>query len=380
MSRIAILTQHWTLRSMNLGHWAVLGIGLFLIPWALVVHAEPSTAEGPPATSTISTEVVDPPGHTSDDAGDSLGFPFEVADLPGLAGRLGDEVIHWYRVTPPGDRVSWGGLAVCCLLGCSILLERLLRLRERTIIPADFTAKFLDRLHGGKLDAGRALDYCEENPSPAARVALAAVRRWGRPAADLERAVALAHRVESDRLRRNVGTFRRLAVLAPLIGFLGTLLAAGRILAAIPPGVPLQEGLDLGFHWGPELASALGPLTAGVVIATLAVVAYDGLQARIERLAGSLDRLGAETIDAIAMAVPIASASLSVPTSRAGDLDAEPRGPSYRMHAPSETAPAGVFGLVRPPHASGNLNLKSSDQRTQRFPRTRTEGESSAQL
>ena len=39
------------------------------------------------------------------------------------------------------------------------------------------------------------------NPSPAARVALAAVRRWGRPAVDLERAVALTHRGEADRLR-----------------------------------------------------------------------------------------------------------------------------------------------------------------------------------
>jgi biopolymer transport protein ExbB len=266
------------------------------------------------------------------------------------------------------------------VLGCSILLERLSRLRERAIIPADFTAKFLDRLHGGKLDAGRALDYCEENPSPAARVALAAVRRWGRPAADLERAVALAHRVESDRLRRNVGTFRRLAVLAPLIGFLGTLLAAGRILAAIPPGVPLAEGLDLGFHWGPELASALGPLTSGVIIATLAVVAYDGLQARIERLSGALDRLGAETIDAIAMTVPISSAPLSVPTSRKGDPVADSRGSSHRMHPPSETTPAGIFGLVHSPHTSGTSTFRPTDRRAQRFPRPKSEGETSSHV
>ena len=83
----------------------------------------------------------------------------------------------------------------------------------------------MDRLHDGKLDCGQALDHCELNPSPAARVALAAVRRWGRPAADLERAVALAHRVETDRLRRNVGTLRRIAVLTPLLGLLGTLFA-----------------------------------------------------------------------------------------------------------------------------------------------------------
>ena len=107
-------------------------------------------------------------------------------------------------------------------------------LRGRRIVPPDFTERFLDRLHEGKLDGGKALDYCEMNPSPAARVALAAVRRWGRPAADLERAVALAHRVESERLRLNVGTLRRIAALAPLLGVLGCLLALGRVSRRCP--------------------------------------------------------------------------------------------------------------------------------------------------
>ena len=87
------------------------------------------------------------------------------------------------------------------------------RLRRRRVIPPDFMTRFLDRLRDGKLDSGKALDICELNSSPAARVALAAVRRWGRPAADLERAVAIAARVEADRLRRNVGTLRRIAAL-----------------------------------------------------------------------------------------------------------------------------------------------------------------------
>ena len=64
--------------------------------------------------------------------------------------------------------------------------------------------------------------------------------------------------------------------------------------------------------WGRALASALSPLTAGIAIGTLALVSYDTLFARIERLTGALDRLGAETIDAIAMATPPAAPSLHV--------------------------------------------------------------------
>jgi biopolymer transport protein ExbB len=203
--------------------------------------------------------------------------------------------------------MCWGGLLASTLLALAVVLERLSRLRRRSIIPAEFTARFLDRLHEGKLDGGKALDYCEMNPSPAARIALAAVRRWGRPAADLERAVALAHRAEAEQLRRNVGTLKRVAVLAPLLGFLGMLLAAGRVLAAVPSTGLLAEKAAVATgstSWPAELASTLVPLTSGVALATLALVAYDALVIRIERLAGMLDRLGAETIDAIAVAVP----------------------------------------------------------------------------
>lgn len=248
-------------------------------------------------------------------------------DLPGLA-RIGGNLLRsglgWYRRTPPADRVCQGGLAACAWLGFVVLLERTLRLRARKIVPPDFTERFLDRLHEGRLDGGKALDYCEMNPSPAARVALAAVRRWGRPAADLERAVALAHRVESERLKVNVGTLRRIAALAPLLGVLGTLLALGRVLEMLPGDGPGA------LPWGRALASALVPLTAGIAVGTLALVGYDMLLARVERLTGALDRLGAETIDAIAMTTPPAVPSLLASPLHARSNDHK----THHQHAP----------------------------------------------
>ena len=219
-------------------------------------------------------------------------------------GRLGHWLIGWYGRTPPPERVTWGGLVACGGLGLVVLLERIWRLRERRVVPSAFTAKFVDHLHEGKLDCGQALDHCERNPSPAARVALAAVRRWGRPAGDLERAVSTAHRVETDRLRRNVGTLRRVAALSALLGILGTLFALGRALESIPPSSGLAVSSGASVAWGPALAAAITPLSTGLVIATLALVAYDGVLTRVEKLAGALDRLGAETIEAIAMSAP----------------------------------------------------------------------------
>ena len=220
-----------------------------------------------------------------------------------------DRAIAWYQTTPADERVTWAGLACCAVFGGAVTLERLARVRRKRVIPRAYGDKFHSRLVEGKLDRGKALDYCELNPSPVANVVLAAIRRWGRPAGDLERGVALARSREVDHLRRNIATLRRIAILAPLIGLLGSLHLVGRVMSTE------------GEAWGPAMGAALGPLTAGVALAIIALVAYDGLTARVERIASALDRLGAETVDAIAMSVP------SEP-SRAVKIRREPGGPS----------------------------------------------------
>jgi biopolymer transport protein ExbB len=247
--------------------------------------------------------------------------------------RMVSSLAEWYGRTPPPERVTWGGLLACGGLGLVVLMERMLRLRERRVVPPAFTARFVDRLHEGRLDCGQALDYCERNPSPAARVALAAVRRWGRPAGDLERAVAMAHRVEAEGLRRNVGTLRRAAALSALLGVLGTLFALGRALESIPPasanGLAVEKAAPIA--WGPALAAAITPLSTGLIVATLALVAYDGVLSRVEKLAGALDRLGAETIEAIAMSAPPPAAPIAMA-----------RSPHFaRVRRDEQDAPAG---------------------------------------
>ncbi len=262
----------------------------------------PAVAQGPQVDNALKEDTVlatDHAGHAAKAPAATRGD--EVRRLTARLERIAHAVMVWYRRTPPAERVTWGAMIACSLLGVLVILERLLKLRRRKIMPQAFTARFLDRLHDGKLDCGQALDVCELNPSPAADVALAAVRRWGRPAGDLERAVALAHRVETERLRRNIGTLRRIAALAPLLGLLGTLFALERAFQAMPAQA---------LAWGPAVATTLTPLSAGIVIATLSLIAYDALLIRIEKLAAGLDRLGAETIDAIAMAAPYSAPSL----------------------------------------------------------------------
>lgn len=207
------------------------------------------------------------------------------------AARLAQQVAWrgaaWYRRTLPAERMSWGGLLVCAAYGASIVSGRLLQLRKRLVCPAGFADRLVSRIREGRLDRLKASDLCELNPSAAARVALAAIRRWDRPVAELDRAVALAVRVETDRLNLRVESLRRIAALLALLGLLGTLRLAS---SAWDPALPSA---------GRAIGSALGPLTAGVALAILALVAYDGLSAGIESHKSALQSLGADLVDAI---------------------------------------------------------------------------------
>ena len=74
--------------------------------------------------------------------------------------------------------------------------------------------------------------------------------------------------------------------------------------------------------------------TAGVALATLALIAYDGLAGRVEQLSDSLDRVGAETIDAIALALP---AGFAVePRGVTPGAAHGPHGPSGPTRTPSQ--------------------------------------------
>ena len=89
------------------------------------------------------------------------------------------------------------------------------------------------------------------------------------------------------------------------------------------------------------MAATLTPLSAGIVVATLSLIAYDALLIRIENLAGGLDRLGAETIDAIAVAAPLWTPTMAL-------AQGEPRLPHLRPDPdPTRTARA-----ARSPHQS----------------------------
>ncbi|MGI9177059.1 MAG: MotA/TolQ/ExbB proton channel family protein [Pirellulales bacterium] len=206
-------------------------------------------------------------------------------------------------VIPTGNLLATirdGGILMVPLLGCSFLLavfgiERAVSLRTARVVPKMFVNRFVEQVQSGSLARGAALDTCEENGSPAARVFAAAVRRWGRPAVEIEQAAIDACERELNHLRRYRRIFNGVATIAPLLGLLGTVFglihAFNDVASSGAMGRP--DLLARGF------GEALITTAMGLLVAIPAMVMHSFFTGRIDRLAMRLDEACQQVIDAI---------------------------------------------------------------------------------
>ena len=80
-------------------------------------------------------------------------------------------------------------IAICSLLLVAFVFERTVSLRRGRVIPKPFVKRFLQQLREGDFDREESLKLCEESGSPVSEVFAGAVRKWGRPAVEVEQAI-----------------------------------------------------------------------------------------------------------------------------------------------------------------------------------------------
>ncbi len=191
-----------------------------------------------------------------------------------------------------------GGLLMIPIGLCSFALlmfvfERAISLRQGRVIPRPFVRRFLEQLREGQLTRDDALKLCEENKSPVADVFGAAVRKWGRPAVEVEQAIIDAGERVTNGLRRYLRLFNGISTISPLLGLLGTVLGMIRAFNAI---------VNAGAMGRPELlaggiSQALLTTAAGLSVAIPALIAYLYFVGRVDRLIISIDSLGQQVVD-----------------------------------------------------------------------------------
>ncbi|MBX9791514.1 MAG: MotA/TolQ/ExbB proton channel family protein [Pirellulales bacterium] len=193
-----------------------------------------------------------------------------------------------------------GGIVMFPLAACSFVLlafvfERAISLRRGRVIPRPFVRRFLHQVAEGELDTDSALRLCEENGSPVAGVFAAAIRKWGRPAVEVEQAIMDSGERAANHLRRYLRVLNGVATVSPLLGLLGTVFGMIRSFNSIASAAAMGKP-DLLAH---GIGEALITTATGLVIAIPALIAYLWFVSRVDSLVVELDALGQKLVQII---------------------------------------------------------------------------------
>ncbi len=199
------------------------------------------------------------------------------------------------------DIIRSGGPLMLPIVACSVLLllfafERAISLRRGRVIPRHFVKRFLEELRAGQLDKEKALELCEENDSPVARVFAAAVAKWGRPSVEVEQAIIDSGERVTNGLRKYLRLFNGISTISPLLGLLGTVVGMIRAFNDIATADALGRA-DL---LAGGIGQALLTTAAGLTVAIPALIIYLFFLSRVDKLVIEIDALGQNIVNEIA--------------------------------------------------------------------------------
>lgn len=193
-----------------------------------------------------------------------------------------------------------GGVLMIPIIFCSMVLmvfvfERTMFLRRARVIPRPFVRGVIEQLEQQQLDRQEALALCEENGSPIAELFTAALKKWNRPAVEVEQAILDAGERVTSQLRKYLRLFNAISNLTPLLGLLGTVLgmieAFNSIAQADAMGRPELLAGGIG--------SALLTTAAGLCVAIPAYAAFTFFVGRTDRLILEMDALAQNVVELI---------------------------------------------------------------------------------
>jgi biopolymer transport protein ExbB len=213
-----------------------------------------------------------------------------------------------------GGPVMWPLLALS-ILGITVIFWRWWALRQATsglvAFMSDLRSKLVNR------DVPGAIAVCERHKGPVAAIVKAGLLRYGRPKDELERALEDATAPE---LERGLPILATVAMIAPLLGFLGTVTGMINSFEALA-----SVGLNNPAAVASGISEALITTAAGLAIAIPVQMAYNYFVTNVNSIVRSMESAAHVVIESLGDDGAGGPARVD-PTSVTPDLKAAPAG------------------------------------------------------
>ncbi|MCX7886758.1 MAG: MotA/TolQ/ExbB proton channel family protein [Verrucomicrobiae bacterium] len=188
-----------------------------------------------------------------------------------------------------GGPLMWV-IALLGLIALVVFLERLLLYHRSQIHALDFVRGVCNALRRGNV--AEALAICDETAGPVALVVKTIVKLRHLPQQQLREAAEEVGRAEVARLEKRLVVLATIAQVAPLVGFLGTVMGMIQMFREIQDKVLPNPGQLAGGVWVALLTTA-----AGLAVAVPCYVGYNYLVSRVQQLVLDMERAANELMN-----------------------------------------------------------------------------------
>lgn len=168
-------------------------------------------------------------------------------------------------------------LGLCSILGLAIIIEKLFSLRHKKVIVPEIV-NVLENIRGPE-DVGMALSICEKHDGAFVNIISVTLENRELPKEEIKEIVQDQGRQEVNTLERGLMMLETIAVVAPLLGLLGTVLGIFKVFNVIAAmGVGQASALSGG------LSEAIITTIVGLFIGIPALVLYNYFTKKAEDL------------------------------------------------------------------------------------------------
>jgi len=167
-------------------------------------------------------------------------------------------------------------IIICSVIALAIFIERLLVLRKMAINTRSFILQVQAMLRKKRIND--AIIFCKRTPGPVAKITKAGLERFKRPRNEVKEAIESTGKAEIYHLEQHLGILGTVAAIAPLFGFLGTVIGMMEAFAEIVA----QHGIV-----GPDVLAggiweALSTTAVGLIVGIVAIIFHNWIQSKVE--------------------------------------------------------------------------------------------------
>ncbi len=183
-------------------------------------------------------------------------------------------------------------ILVLLVVGLGFSIERIITLTRASVN----TRKFLARLHSALQDGGieGAAAECEKTPGPVASILHAGLSRADKGLESVEKSISNAGSIEMAFLERGMVVLSTVIVLAPMVGFTGTVQGMVEAFQQIETKNDISPAIVAG-----GISQALLTTLFGLVVAMIIQVFYNFFNSRIDKLILDMEESSVELMDAL---------------------------------------------------------------------------------